>query len=158
MDVNRVAFFHGMESKPVSEKNRVLESGFSFVYAPPMNYRDPSLFTEVLNQVKESNIELLIGSSMGGWFAYCISTLTGIPTLLFNPALHSRQFDPQIELGEVKSHHTVILGRHDRIIDPVTSLQWLAENKVNSSSWYVEMEHRIPIEVFEKWVGAMKLT
>jgi len=158
MDVNRVAFFHGMESKPVSEKNRVLESGFSFVYAPPMNYRDPGLFTEVLNQVKESNIELLIGSSMGGWFAYCISTLTGIPTLLFNPALHSRQFDPQIELGEVKSHHTVILGRHDGIIDPIHSLQWLAENKVNSSSWYVEMEHRIPIEVFEKWVGAMQLT
>jgi predicted esterase YcpF (UPF0227 family) len=123
-----------------------------------MNYRDPGLFTEVLNQVKESNIELLIGSSMGGWFAYCISTLTGIPTLLFNPALHSRQFDPQIELGEVKSHHTVILGRHDEIIDPLHSLQWLAENKVNSSSWYVEMEHRIPIEVFEKWVGAMKLT
>ena len=157
MSINRVAFFHGMESKPVSEKNRVLESGFSFVYAPPMNYRDPSLFRAVLNQVKESNIELLIGSSMGGWFAYCISSLTGIPTLLFNPALHSRHFDPQIELGEVKSHHTVILGRQDGIIDPVTSLQWLAENKVNSSPWYVEMEHRIPIDVFERWVGSMKL-
>ena len=77
MSINRVAFFHGMESKPVSEKNKVLESEFSFVYAPPMNYRDPSLFRAVLNQVKESNIELLIGSSMGGWFAYCISSLTG---------------------------------------------------------------------------------
>ena len=79
-----VAFFHGLESKPFSEKNQILieHYGDANVYAPAMDYRDPWLFDTVLKQIRERDIELLIGSSMGGYFAYCLSTMTGIPTIL----------------------------------------------------------------------------
>ena len=42
----RIAFFHGLESKPFSEKNQILieQYGESNVYAPAMDYRDPWLF------------------------------------------------------------------------------------------------------------------
>ena len=82
----RVAFFHGLESPAISDKTVALEKLFDYVYDPAMDYKDSGLFNKVLAEVKKQKIDLLIGSSMGGWFAYCISTLTGIPTLLFNPA------------------------------------------------------------------------
>ena len=45
----RVAFFHGLESKPHSEKNIELVKHFgeSNVYAPAMDYRDSTLFEKV---------------------------------------------------------------------------------------------------------------
>ena len=107
----RVAFFHGLESKPHSEKNIELVKHFgeSNVYAPAMDYRDPNLFETVLKEIKERDIQLLIGSSMGGYFSYCLSTITGIPTLLFNPAVIGRSFDPVTELGNLPAKHTVVL-------------------------------------------------
>ncbi len=156
MSIRRVAFFHGLESQPVSEKNVVLDSEFDFVYAPPMNYSDPVLFESVVKGVIEHKVDLLIGSSMGGWFAYCISTLTGIPTLLFNPGFHSRSMDPTVTIGSMQANHTVILGRRDTVIDPNKSIGWLSENKVGCTVHYEKIGHRIPIDVFEGWVKLMK--
>jgi hypothetical protein len=126
------------------------------VYAPPMDYRDHGLFDRVLKEVKENDIDLLIGSSMGGWFAYCISTITGIPALLFNPAVQGRSFDPYVKSGNKRSKHTVVLGKMDEVIDPNKSLSWFTSNGVGSQSFTWEnMEHRIPINIFTKWVKSM---
>lgn len=147
-----VAFFHGLESPAVSEKNGVLDSVFTTVYAPPMDYRDSALFKNILQEVKNRKIDLLIGSSMGGWFAYCISSVTGIPTLLFNPAVQGRSFDPVVNIGSQSSQHTIILGKKDDVVIPEKTQEWLNENSVKSYSISWEnMGHRIPINIFKKW-------
>jgi hypothetical protein len=156
MDITRVAFFHGLESQPRSQKNVVLDSEFDFVYAPSMNYHDPALFESVLADVLKNKVDLLIGSSMGGWFAYCISTITGIPTLLFNPGLHSRSIDPVVRTGDMAASHTIILGNDDDIIVPRKSIDWLFEKGVGCAVHYEKMGHRIPIDVFERWVKQVK--
>jgi hypothetical protein len=149
----RVAFFHGLESSHKSDKNESLHQKFDFVYDPPMNYKEAGLFDKVLSDVKKNKIDLLIGSSMGGWFAYCISTLTGIPTLLFNPAFHSRPMEPQVRIGNKKSKHTLVLGASDKVIPPMLTQNWVSKEGIGSFKIYYESnEHRTPIDIFDKWL------
>lgn len=149
----RIAFFYGLESLRRSEKNDILESVCEYVYAPLMDYTDPRLFEKVLQEVKDQKIDLLVGSSIGGWFAYCISTLTGIPTLLFNPAVHGRSMEPHTRKGGELAEHTLVLGKTDDVIDPKKTLEWMKDNGVDSISINWEAHgHRIPMESFAKWV------
>jgi hypothetical protein len=150
----RVAFFHGLESNPYSEKNIALDAEFEFVYAPPMDYRDKNLFSKVLKEVQSGNFDLLIGSSMGGWFAYNVSTITGTPCLLFNPAVQGRSFDPTVSSGTKRAKHTIVLGKEDEVIDPNKTITWFSKNGIGSQTFTWEnMEHRIPISVFKKWLS-----
>jgi predicted esterase YcpF (UPF0227 family) len=149
----RTAFFHGLESPPVSEKNAILDKHFTDVYAPPMDYRDPGLFSRVLQEVTEKRPDVLIGSSMGGWFAYCLSTVTGIPTLLFNPACVGRSFNPIIETGKELPQQTIILGKYDDVINHQESMSWLVDNYHGPMSFtYEGIGHRIPADIFEKQI------
>jgi hypothetical protein len=157
--MSKAAFFHGLESPPRSEKNDVMERVFSEVFAPPMDYRDSRLFDETLKSVKEFQPDILIGSSMGGWFAYCISTLTGIPTLLFNPAVHGRTFDPRVKIGSISAKHTVVLGKDDKVIDPSKTIDWFSKNGVGRARFNLaQMEHRIPIDIFMRWIKSPLVT
>ena len=153
----RVAFFHGLESPAVSEKNRALDSTFDFVYAPPMPYQTPSLFEKVLSEVKKNKIDLLIGSSMGGYFAYCISTLTGIPTLLFNPAMQGRSMDPKVRKGNKAAKHIVIFGKNDMVINPIETEAYFKREGIGTFTFHkYNMEHRIPIGIFEECIQNAK--
>jgi hypothetical protein len=151
------AFFHGLESPSYSEKNVELEKAFDEVYAPPMDYSDPRVFDQVLSEVKKRRPDVLIGSSMGGWFAYCISTLTGIPTLLFNPAVHSRSMEPRVKRGSQKAPHTVILGDSDSVIDPKKTVEWFSQQGVPIRTKSVSIGHRVPLDVFSKWIRSPEL-
>lgn len=152
----RAAFFHGLESKPYTEKNKILESAFEYVYAPPMDYKNPETFAKVLKDIKDNDVNLLIGSSMGAYFAYCISTMTGIPTLLFNPAVVDRSFDPKVEMGKEVATQTVVFGEEDNVIDPDKSQEWLSKNGKGDFKWNWEtMGHRIPDKIFSKYVKIM---
>ena len=151
-----IAFFHGLESAAVSRKSEWLHQSFDRVYAPAMDYARTELFAEVLEQVIGRNIQLLAGSSMGGWFAYCLSTHTGIPTILFNPAMHSRRIEPKVTLGDKTAAHRVILGRNDEVISPQMTMDWIGKNEPEyfSVSWE-DNAHRTPIDVFAKHILGM---
>lgn len=151
----KVAFFHGLESPAISDKSEYLQSAFPDAYVPAMDYNKSGLFDEVLKEVKKRNIDLLIGSSMGGWFAYCISTLTGIPTVLFNPAVHSRSVEPGVYRGSSRANHTVVLGKSDDLIDPQKTKNWFKTDGVGSVNYKMESNgHRTPMSVFRKYLSA----
>jgi len=155
MENTRIAFFHGLESQAVSDKTAYLNENFNNVYAPPMDYKDPALFTQVLAQVRSKRIDLLIGSSMGGYFAYCISTLTGIPTIQFNPAITGRSMEPKVSFGKAASNHIVVLGKNDDVIDPHNTIKWFKENgKGNFSFNWESNGHRTPLDIFKKYVNS----
>ena len=91
---------------------------------------------------------------MGGWFAYCISTLTGIPTILFNPAVHSRSAEPSVHLGSSRANHIVVLGKHDDIIDPQKTKNWFKSEGVGSFNYKMESnDHRTPLGIFRKYLS-----
>jgi len=150
----KVAFFHGFESPAISDKTEYLNQAFDEVYAPEMNYNKPGLFNEVLQEVKKRKIDVLAGSSMGGWFAYCISTLTGIPAILFNPAVHSRPVEPAVQIGGAKAKHTVVLGKNDDVIDPEKTKEWFNKNGIGSFTYRMESNnHRTPVNIFRKYLS-----
>ena len=146
----KVAFFHGLESNEKSEKSQYLKSNFN-AWCPAMDYRNPKLFDEVLAHINSDKPDLLIGSSMGGWFAYCLSTLTGIPTLLLNPAVQGRSMEPKVHLGNMKAKHTVVLGSEDIVIDPAKTKSWLKSNCKGAFEIHMErIGHRTPNPIMVK--------
>jgi len=154
--ISRVAFFHGLESLPRTEKNEMLEKEFDFVFAPPMDYYNPLLFDNVLKSLEDNPVDYLIGSSMGGYFAYQLSTILGTPTLLFNPAVHGRSINPPVKTGNFKPHHTLVLGEKDDVIDAFVTSRWFNDNNENTFINYEKIEHRIPADIFSKWINNIK--
>jgi predicted esterase YcpF (UPF0227 family) len=147
----RVAFFHGLDSAPVSEKTYALRETFDEVYDPAMDYKNTEMFNIVLKHLQENPVDLLIGSSMGGYFAYCLSTILGTRTLLFNPAVHSRPLEPIVQLGGKESNHLIVLGNTDTIITPKETEIFF--NDVSGVNIIREdIGHTIPIEVFKKYI------
>ena len=147
----KVAFFHGLDSPVLSEKSFVLRETFDEVYDPAMDYKNPLMFDNVLKHLQDNPVDLLIGSSMGGYFAYCLSTILGTRTLLFNPAVHSRPLEPVVSLGGKESNHLIILGNSDTVITPKeTELFFNGVSGVNIIR--EDIGHTIPIEVFKKYI------
>lgn len=151
----KVAFFHGLESAPRTFKNEFLEEQFGAenVYAPAMDYHNPQMFDEVLYHLKHNPVDLLIGSSMGGWFALKLSTLLDTPTLLFNPATNNRSINPTVYSGSDMPSQFVVLGSNDKTVDPIENCYYMKEKFGKAAKIAIEnMEHRIPDEIFEKYV------
>ncbi len=151
--LSRIAFFHGLESASVSQKSQWLHERYENAFTPAMDYSVPGLFENMLEEVRQRDIELLIGSSMGGWFAYCLSTHTGMPTVLFNPALHSRRIEPAVSLGNTTASHIVVLGRNDEIIKPEITLEWVnRKGPEHFTVFFEDNAHRTPLEIFARYV------
>lgn len=156
----RILFFHGLESPPVSDKTDYLTSKYT-AFCPVMDYTDPKIFEKTLELVKEHNPDVLIGSSMGGYMAYAISSQTGIPCIIFNPALHNRTIDIEFTIGEKSFNSLIILGKYDTLIRPEYTIKQLANqiNEIEGKFVIVsdDFSHRIPIDIFKKYTSSFVL-
>ena len=92
----KILYLHGLESKLGQEKRAILEI-FGDVSAPDLDYfNNPEAIESILNTYEKEGIEVVIGSSMGGFAAYYVSTILKKPDLLFNPALRKRSVKQSI--------------------------------------------------------------
>ena len=78
----KVSYLHGLESPNYGPKVDWLNDKFD-TYVPKMDYNSETAFEEALDGCRGS--DLIVGSSMGGYFAYLIGQHLRIPTLLFKP-------------------------------------------------------------------------
>lgn len=148
--MNSVIYFHGLETKPGGIKVDFLDQEVDFLEAPAMDYTQKNIFNEWLEYVKTEEPDLIIGSSMGGYFALALASHTGIPVLAFNPAIHSRTFEiNNLRSGKERIKGLVVLGDNDKVIDPSKTFNMLKGNW-NDLDIYIEkgMSHRIPLSVF----------
>jgi predicted esterase YcpF (UPF0227 family) len=144
----RVWYFHGLESNQGGPKVDFLQTLAAEVYAPAMGYNNPLLFEELLNKAKLALPDLLIGSSMGGYFADVLGSRTGTTVLLFNPALHSCSIEINLEYGEENYKRHFVVGELDDVINPE---QTKAEvDKYFSFRVIPGMGHRTSLEVFKE--------
>lgn len=153
----KVLFLHGLESKPTGPKMRYLKDRFESYYAPEIDYEDPDAYEEILDLCIAEEFDVIIGSSMGGYFAYAIGTTLGTPVVMFNPALHSRTFDPYgVAYGNKAIDGVCVLGMDDDVIDPIKTYEMLKDAENLAIMPIKGMGHRIPftefIEVIEKIV------
>lgn len=153
-----ILFLHGLESNLSDNKKLVLEK-YGAVFAPKMDYfTNPNMIATIFKDFKNNNIDILIGSSMGGFTAYYLAQLFQKPALLFNPALPAR---PVIQnIPEVKNTNEnllqFVLGAKDDIVPANKNLKFIINSLNNYQDIKIhlinDLEHRIPLDTFTKEV------
>jgi predicted esterase YcpF (UPF0227 family) len=98
--------------------------------------------------------DLIIGSSMGGHIGLMLANYYNIDAIVFNPAIHSRPIEIELEKLEAKEpsfnfQPVVILGMEDDVINPL-----ITKEIIDDALFYCDIEeveglgHRIPFDVF----------
>ena len=143
--MKKIVYLHGLESEAGGPKVSFLaEKGM--VYAPEMNYETLDLDEFILTLGMP---DLIIGSSMGGYVADIIGSRLGVDVLLFNPALHSREIDPEYEYYSNGYKRTIVLGTEDNVINPeITKKLWSVHGNNAEFDEVEGMGHRTPLDVF----------
>ena len=147
----KILFLHGLESNNQSSKVSCMKRYGHEVCAPEMNYKEnQELYKKTLKTVKEIKPDLIVGSSMGGYYAYHLGTHYKTNLILLNPALPNRSFDPPIlPDGTEKSNIWALIGKNDDVVDPVANEKIL--KRVGASIEIGNHGHRTPEDVFEPY-------
>ena len=143
-----VWYLHGLESSVGGPKVEFLCENADKVFAPDMKYNHPWMFSSLLKMAKHIKPDLIIGSSMGGYFADALGSHIGTEVLLFNPALHSRSMEPEgVTYGETNWERNFVVGTEDDVVDPKATRVY----KDLAKSWTeVEgMGHRTDLKTFK---------
>ena len=156
-----ILYLHGLESKLNPAKRAVLEK-YGTVIAPDLDYHNnPNVFDLLLNTYQKQEIDVVIGSSMGGFMGYYLANTINRPALLFNPALPFRpvqQNVPELDFLKPTSLLHFALGGQDDIIKANDNLKWISVNRnpLNDIKIAIhsQMGHQIPLDIFETEVGA----
>jgi hypothetical protein len=127
-----------------------MNAAFDEVYAPSINYRDSSSFNKLLSDIKKLQPDLIVGSSMGGYVSYIIGSKLSIPTLLFNPAMVGRSFDPTVDMSSMKgTSNTIYFGKSDTVIDGKAVKDYFNNEGVGRFTYNsYSGEHRVPENIF----------
>lgn len=149
-------YLHGLDSELSDDKRRVLER-HTRVFAPKIDYRSlETPFESILQLATPHNIDIVIGSSMGGFMGYYLSWALGKPALLFNPALpySTLGLTPPVIEAPKDRFLKIILGGKDDIIDPKDNFNWILQNEsINYDVKFIsQLAHQIPLDIFKREV------
>jgi hypothetical protein len=149
----KVAYLHGLESSPGGPKVKWLRDNFDKVYAPAMNYNNDDTFNTVFGEIRKMKPDFIIGSSMGGYFSYLIGKALGIPTVLFNPAFHSKSFEPNVTEFNGSNINHLYLGDNDTVINPSKTKSLIGKMQGSFKINSYKGGHRVPLDTFKTAVN-----
>lgn len=113
----KILYVHGFGSHydPNHEKIKMLES-LGEVVGVDVDYCKgfTAVFEKVLDTVLAENVDLIVGTSMGGYMAAHVGAETGIPFVALNPAV-----EPSESLKKWEGNFTDFTG-HSHYLDEVT--------------------------------------
>jgi predicted esterase YcpF (UPF0227 family) len=148
----RIAYLHGLESTIDKTKPKIkfLKENFTDAFTPSIDYTKENNFEHLYSSIKAMNPDLIVGSSMGGYFGYLIGSKLGIETILFNPAVVGRSYDPIVDDTKLKSTmHNVFLGKTDDVIIGKHVKTYFKEKGTGVFNYEsYEGSHRVPAETF----------
>ncbi len=154
-----ILYYHGFGSQLSPQKRLILER-FGDVVAPLIDYQAVGIIDNAIEQYADKlikDIDLIIGSSMGGLMGYHVAQKYNVPCLIFNPAFCHNS------LGWVKDSVTgsdnnrtamayIVLGRKDEVILYTPNLNFIETHISEPKRIITEnnMGHQIPLNLFEK--------
>lgn len=142
-----ILYIHGFASCGLGQKSLVLREHFGaeHILAPDLDHRPAVAIAQLEDLLSCQRIDLMIGSSLGGYYATWLNRRHALPTVLINPAIdparllamhigtHTRWCDDgsfefgQPELAELRSlqrtapgpgeRYLVLLGARDEVLD-----------------------------------------
>ena len=144
-----ILYLHGYNSSHINDRTEWLQS-FGNLIHPAMQYRNfPENFQYIESLFQGQKLDVIVGSSLGGYFAFHLGNYYQVPTILLNPALlmthiiklHNRQW-----AGQAK--HYIAIGKNDEIIPPWTTQNALTEWQSRYQMFTYDMGHETSFEVF----------
>lgn len=153
-----ILYLHGLNGSLIPEKRSVLER-YGKVIAPNIDYENnPNCISWLYTIYKDKKIDLVMGSSLGGFTGYHLAKLLHLPALLFNPALAERSVLQNVPITPEHTIHKIhmVLGSRDSVVNPKHTLQFLSDGLHLPQDYRLhirhDLEHRIPLEVFKEEV------
>lgn len=153
-----IVYFHGLDSKLNRDKREILEK-FGTVITPEIDYyTNAHAIESLIENLKEKEIQVIIGSSMGGFAGYYVSTALNKPALLFNPALQNRSVKQNIPPIHISTFcfKQFVLGNLDEVVNPGKILEFLSKAFNEFTDYQIHLrpglKHNIPLDVFEEEV------
>ena len=160
----KILYLHGLESKPGGPKVEYLEMLGHEVHNPKINYLDSDQFKILHDEIAIAQFDLIIGSSMGGYFGYELGRHFDIPVLLLNPALHSRSIEPRVEkLHEDLAADPLVflgVGANDDVINYEKTLEILDDEArcfFRPNYFKGNHGHQTPLDFFQKIFDAVEI-
>ncbi len=157
-----ILFLHGLESKLSTEKRTILET-YGNVIAPDLEYKtNTNILQYLYDEFHNKSINVIIGSSMGGFIGYYLANSLGLCSLLYNPALPYRNSVEQIIPSNLQINESpllrIVLGGHDEVIKAKDNLAFLAQNCAVNTDYTIviknNLAHQIPVDIFEDETAA----
>ena len=159
--MKKIVYLHGLESETNCSKVKYLRKLGHTIFNPPMDYKSKDCFKHTLHLIEMFKPDLIMGSSMGGYFAYEIGKHFDVPVGLLNPALHSRNFEPNVDiLGDEDPLVYLIVGKNDDIINYEKTLNYLDENAncfFRPNYFKGKHGHRTPVKVLKDGASKLKI-
>jgi len=149
----KILYLHGLESSNMCDKVDFLKEHCN-VLAPAIDYRRDDIEEFLLDQINSFQPDLIIGSSMGGFAALVLANRFDINCIAFNPAVHSRSFEPNfitLQYDDLRYgfNPIIVLGSQDDVIDPNINVDILNELEFDVSyDIYPFLGHRITFDIF----------
>lgn len=129
----RAIWMHGMGGSPNKEKIALMEEYGLTTHALHMDYsNEPRRFEILRDYCIEHGIELLVGSSFGGFMGFWLSEELGLPCLLLNPAVSLRGKNKTKPKGMTKLTSKlcmVTVGDQDSQIDHQRTLKFMDKDR-----------------------------
>ena len=158
-------YIHGLHSSVRPEKRKVLEKLFANVLAFDIDYgQQTNVYNTLMKVCHEQHVDLIIGSSFGGYLGFYLAAELGIPSILFNPAL---MFGKEDKTYVTQSNRQpvpfslFVVGAMDTVVPPESIDNFIIKHPEESGihvmkcSW---LKHQIDLKTFEAAiVGGLSL-
>ena len=144
-----ILYLHGYNSSNVNERTEWLEQ-FGELIHPAMDYRNfPLDYKHIESLFAGVKLDVIVGSSLGGYFGFHLGNYYQVPTILLNPALLMTNIvkpDNRQRAGEAMHH--ISLGKYDDIIPPETTKSVLKQFNSRFQITEYEIGHETDFDIF----------
>lgn len=142
VDRHRVIYLHGFNSSPASQKARLFtdychQQGLHDVLVPALSHDPARAIRSIEAAISEvdGKVALLVGSSLGGYYATYLAERHGLKAALINPAVSPCDHLPREIIGKHRNLYTH--EEYEFTLEHAAFLRTLDTKKIRDPSRYL---------------------
>lgn len=115
-----IIYLHGYGSSGSGRTATMLKKKLTNIVTPTYDYNDPraslKVLLKIVDSVDDSENVIVVGSSLGGWYAEKIASVRNVDLVLYNPSTK-----PSVSLKKYGTSDNVLKDYADLTVDSVRS-------------------------------------